>query len=142
EEEAGGLCGGGRQIECGTVHQEDVEPAVIIVVDEGDSAAHLLDQIFLVLDRARNVASVPEARLRGNIGELRGVCGASDQSGGKAEKHPARHRACLPAHWRLPSPRSSFRNSRRFCSNSFDSRSSLTNVSIVFLLSSILPSLR
>ena len=102
EEIAGGLAAGGGGIEGGTVDQEDIEPAVVIVVDEGDAAAHLFDQILLVLRRAGNVAGVAEARGGGDIGELRGGCSAGDQPGGRCREMPGAAHGALDS-LRLPS---------------------------------------
>src|SRR5262249_47535876 len=124
EEVARGLAAGTRGIEARAVHQEDVHPAVVIVIDERDARAHLFEQVLLVICRTRHIARVGEASSGGNVGEFGGEGGGGQQ---RKERAP---------------PHFSFRNSRRFCSSSLDSRSSLVNSSIAFRPSSALPSLR
>ena len=42
-----------RILQVTAVHQEDIEQAIIIVIEQRDSAAHRLDQVFL---RSRGIA--------------------------------------------------------------------------------------
>ena len=50
-----------RGDEAGTVDEEDIRPAVVVVVEESDAAAHLLDQIPLVCESAGYVSCTAEA---------------------------------------------------------------------------------
>ena len=72
EQVAGRLAIADLGIEAAAVDQEDVEPAVVVVVEERDAAAHLLEQELLVgrasrdvEGRARPAASVTSVKTTG-----------------------------------------------------------------------------
>ena len=54
EEMRRGFAAGGEAFEARSVHQENVEPAVVVVVIERDSAASGLQQVFVLMLAAVN----------------------------------------------------------------------------------------
>src|SRR5687768_6151751 len=56
-------------IEAGAVDKEDVDPAVVVVIEERGAATHLLQQELLVLGTAGNVAGAEEPRSSRDISE-------------------------------------------------------------------------
>src|SRR5262249_561533 len=71
------------------VDQQDVEPAVAIVVEKGAPGAQRFGQIL----RAECSAVMPEAdsRARGDIGKAKGRGGGSEEGGDSTKERPARH---------------------------------------------------
>src|SRR5581483_3794067 len=51
------------------VDQEDVGPAVIVVIEDGDAGAGSLDNVLLGLESAKNVRGC-QAGFVGNVGEM------------------------------------------------------------------------
>src|SRR5688572_23279219 len=56
-------------IQAGAVDEEDVEPAVVVVIEKRGAAPHLLQQELLVLGTAGNVAGAEEPRSSRDISE-------------------------------------------------------------------------
>src|SRR5207247_9232748 len=66
------------RIETAAIHQKDVEPAVVVVVEQGRAAAHLLQQELLVLRSARDIPGLYQAGGGGDIREYnRTACAAA-----------------------------------------------------------------
>ena len=59
----------GEAFKRGSVDKKDVEPAVMVVVEERDSAPHFLDQVVLFRRAAEDVDGRPQPRFRGDVGE-------------------------------------------------------------------------
>ena len=56
-----------RFVEAATVHEKDIQPAFVIVAQQGDAATHRFDEVFLGCRAA--VAAKPDAGLIRDIGE-------------------------------------------------------------------------
>jgi hypothetical protein len=104
----GRFAGARAGIERVGVHQEDVEPAVVVVIEEGRAAAHLLEQELLVFGAAGDVFRVEKTRGGGDVGEddRRFLSSERERTGhqrgaragcGDAQEVPARRvaRACV-----------------------------------------------
>ena len=77
---------GGRCVESGAVDNEDVRPAIVVVIEDGDAGSGGLDDVFLGVDAAKNFDDV-EACFFGDIGEMRERFGISfGEQGGAEEK--------------------------------------------------------
>jgi hypothetical protein len=57
-----------KPFEAGAVHQEDIEPAIVVVVVERDTAAGCFEKIFVLVRAAKNCLDV-KARLLGHVEE-------------------------------------------------------------------------
>ena len=62
------------RLQRGSVDEEDVGPAVAVVVDDGDSGAGGLDDVALGVDAAVDIAD-GDSCLGGNVDEPGGGCG-------------------------------------------------------------------
>jgi len=51
---ANGLVAGREPFEPSSIHQEDVEPPVVVVVVKGDAATSRLEQVFVLVFAAEN----------------------------------------------------------------------------------------
>ena len=75
-----------RALQPGAVQHEEVEPPVVVVVEERDAAADHLDDVALAIDAA--VDDGPgEAGLRGHIGQARVSPGGSTNVMWHADSH-------------------------------------------------------
>ena len=54
EQMRGGLLAGGEAFQARAVHQKNIEPAVVVVIVEGDAAAGGFEQIFILVLAAEN----------------------------------------------------------------------------------------
>ena len=54
EEAIGGLLAGGKAFQARAVHQENIEPAIVVVIVESDAATGGLQQIFVLVLAAKN----------------------------------------------------------------------------------------
>src|SRR5260370_28898764 len=71
EEIAGGLGACGGRGGTGAIHQEDIRPAVVIVVDDRYATTHLFEQKLLVEGRSRGISRVAEPSRNRRIREAR-----------------------------------------------------------------------
>src|SRR5581483_1225427 len=69
KQKTGGTMIADGRIETGTVHEENIKPAVIVIVEEGNTATHLFEQELLVCGIARNIPGATQASGSGDIGE-------------------------------------------------------------------------
>ncbi len=104
KEVARGPVGADGRIEAGGVHQEDVEPAVAIVVEERGAAAHLLEQELLVGRAARDVLRLQQARGRRDVREEHRRAGVLASRRGREPRRERRCRAS-PGQPEEPTPR-------------------------------------
>ncbi len=65
----GGIAIPNSRVKAGSVHQKNIEPAIVVVVEERHPATHLLEQKLFVCRAAGNVSSVPQSSLASNVGE-------------------------------------------------------------------------
>ena len=65
----GGIAVPNRRIKAGSVHQKNIEPAVVVIVEQRHPATHLLEQKLLVGRAAGNVPGVPQPGLASDVGE-------------------------------------------------------------------------
>ena len=146
------------RIEAASVHQKDVEPAVVVVVEEGGAAAHFLEQELLVQRAAGHVlaCSRPAAAVTSVNTTGPGDCADISRETAKRRRQEGRRRApedaqeltawmaaAVPAiHARAPGDEAFPRMPaplRRFFSSSLLSCSRRLNISSAFRLSSVLP---
>ena len=78
-----------RRIEAGAVHQEDVQPAVVVVVEQRDTAAHLLEQELLVDGAAGTFTACDRPAGSGDVGEQRRRCKRPHPAARAADTRPA-----------------------------------------------------
>ncbi len=90
---AGGMAIPQGWIEAGSVHQKNVEPAIVVVVEQRHAAAHLFEQELLVVRAAGNVPGVGQAGLGGDVGEDDG----RRRFGRQQKRGSQRERQCCPA---------------------------------------------
>src|SRR4029077_1490731 len=60
----GGLLAGGKAFQTRAIHQKNIEPAIVVVIVEGDAAAGGLQQIFVFVLAAKNHFGVEAGFLR------------------------------------------------------------------------------
>ena len=66
----------GKALEFCAVHQEDVGPTVIVIIEDGNSVSGGLDNVFLGIETAENVLRSET----GLISDVREVCNGSGGS--------------------------------------------------------------
>ncbi len=66
---AGGIAIPDSRVKAGSIHQKDIEPAVVVVVEQSDPATHFLEQKLLVGRATGDVSGVSQAGLDGDVGE-------------------------------------------------------------------------
>ena len=67
------------RIEAAAIHEEDIEPAVAVVVEERRTASHLLEQIPLVLSIAGDVDGLEEPGRRRDVREQHAIAAVLSQ---------------------------------------------------------------
>ena len=55
--------------QAGTVHHEDVQPSVVVVIEESDTATGFFENVLFPLDPAKHVDRACEPRFFGNVCE-------------------------------------------------------------------------
>ena len=83
------------RIEAAAVHEEDVEPAVVVVVEERGTAAHFLEDELLVGRTAGDVDGARESRRGGDVGEHDGLLRVQREVPGPRDRGGARASKCL-----------------------------------------------
>jgi hypothetical protein len=69
KEEVRRLMLGRDTFEPGSIYEEDVQPTIVVVVEESDATSNFLQQVPLALDAAKNVDGSAQTSLSGDIGE-------------------------------------------------------------------------
>src|ERR1700690_1148911 len=64
-----GALSGGKAFESGSIHEEDVGPAVVVIIKDGDARAGGLDDVFLGLQTPEHVGH-GQAGLFGHVGKV------------------------------------------------------------------------
>ncbi len=67
-------------VEAASVHQEDVQPAIVVVIEQRHAAAHLLEQELLVVGTARDVQRMRKAGGRRDVREHHAACFSSSDA--------------------------------------------------------------
>ena len=158
EEVAPGPAVADSGVEARAVHEEDVEPAVVVVVEERGAASHLLQDELLVVRAAGDVRGVQEAGGGGDVREDDRTRDLGEERPRPAppwqesRPHGPSHRpqeaatggpaGVAPPHAPPLGAAAFLRCSRRIFSSSFASRSRRLKESRAFRLSSALPSRR
>ena len=58
-----------RLLEAGSIHQKNVEPAIVVIIEQRHAATHLLQEVLLVGSAATNVLGTQQAGTGGYVGE-------------------------------------------------------------------------
>ena len=93
EKIAGGFWRARLRLKRGAVHQEDIQPAVVVEIEEGHAAAHLLQQKPLAGRAAGNIAGPGEPGLHGDVGEVEG----RGRPGSPSQRKQAQRSQKIPA---------------------------------------------
>jgi len=69
---AGGVAIPLRRNKACSIHQKDIEPAIVVVIEQGEAASHLFQKKLLVRGAAGNVFGAQQARRSRHVGENNG----------------------------------------------------------------------
>jgi hypothetical protein len=83
-------------IERATVYQKNVEPAVVIVIEESDAATHFFEKKLFVIGSTANIEGATQARLLRNIRERHPEGRLRSSNDGKQRGPATRLDECTP----------------------------------------------
>ena len=75
EEEIRGGGAGWEPVESAAVHKKNVEPAVVVVIEEGYATTHLLEEILFVMYAPVDIERSAQAGLGGDVNQRKPQAG-------------------------------------------------------------------